>query len=325
MRVFVRCVMLTGLLCFLPRLKAAQGQDASDSIISQIRKMKSAVVQIRYRPIIPIAQPSASAQPSDPFGTRVGTGFFVSKQGYVVTAGHVVRESEALARAAGATQVVFNVGILLDLSSTSNIQMEGTLDWVDAALIAVDDAHDLALLKVSRNPFAGELASPIAVNHKPLALKVTVAEFNPTLPPEGDALLISGYPLDIPTFVTQKGIVASESFSIQNSQVPDAPNGFTLPETMDSILVDAVVNPGNSGGPVYETKTGDVVGVCEAYREAPLFTNKQRVVPVAPNEILTQNAGLAVVIPIKYAIDLLTKNGVSDFLSPSPKSPRASH
>ena len=287
--------------------------------------MKSAVVQIRYRPITPASQPNASARPSDPSGTRAGTGFFVSKQGYVLTAAHVIRESEALARAAGATQIGFNVGILLDLSSTPNIQMEGSFYWVDAALVAEDDEHDLALLKVSRNPFAGGLPSPIAINHKPLAVMVTVAEFSPTLPPEGEAVLISGYPLDIPTFVTQKGMVASESFSLMDVQVPDAPAGFTHPDSVDSILVDAVINPGNSGGPVYETKSGNVVGVCEAYRDAPLFTNKQRLVPVAPNEILTQNSGLAVVIPIKYAIDLLTKNGVSDFSSPSPKSPRVTH
>jgi S1-C subfamily serine protease len=177
---------------------------------------------------------------------------------------------------------------------------------VTATVVEVDDAHDLALLKVSQNPFVKQFQTRIKEKGKMLPLRVTTAKLNSRLPSEGEELLVSGYPLDMPTFVTQKGMVASESSSVL--EVPGAPVGSNRLATFDSILLDAVVNPGNSGGPVYSSESGDVIGICEAYKDSPLLTSKQHAV-TASGEILTQNSGLAVVIPIEYAIDLPPKKG----------------
>jgi S1-C subfamily serine protease len=209
--------------------------------------MKTAVVQIRYwsdAPRTPQAGPIGFDR-----GTRAGTGFFVSPQGYVLTAAHVIRGSETSARTAGATNITFKVGILLDTSSTPQIDFRGSFNFVAASLVDVDDIHDVALLKLSRNPFTGEVRSGIALPGGMLPLKVRTATLKSELPPEGRDVLISGYPLDIPTFVTQKGMVASESFSLVEVPVQGAPAGFDKrPETIDSILLDAVVNPGNREG-----------------------------------------------------------------------------
>jgi S1-C subfamily serine protease len=311
------------LLCFLlpQRQTRAQGAAKTESVVNQIRHMKIAVVQIGYRTDAPAAaQQAGHFEP--PRVERAGTGFFVSKSGYVLTAGHVIRETENSARQRGATTVLFKIGILLDSSSVQGVSFRGSFFWVDASPVEVDEVHDVALLKVSRNPFTGEVRSGIVVKGATLPLRVGTATLKSELPPEGRNVLVSGYPLDIPTFVTQKGMVASESFSVVEIPVPGAPAEFKRPETVDSILLDAVVNPGNSGGPVYDPNSGYVTGICVAYKFSPLFTNKQHQIQVAPDEALTQNSGLAVVIPIKYAIVLLRKNGVSDF---SAALPRADH
>jgi serine protease Do len=282
--------------------------------VNQIRLMKTAAVQIRYTSDAPTgATPQGMPILTNLRGDLAGTGFFVSRQAYVLTAGHVIRDSANSAREKGATNVQFKVGILLDTSSEPNVSFQGSFFFVDASPIEIDEVHDLALLKLSRNPFTGEVRSGIVTPRGMLPLKIATARLKPELPPEGRDVLISGYPLDIPTLVTQKGMVASESFSVVEMPMQGAPPGFRMPKTIDSILLDAVVNPGNSGGPVYEPDSGDVIGICEAYKNSPLFTNKRRQVEITPNEVLTQNSGLAVVIPIKYGIDLLRKNGVKDF------------
>jgi S1-C subfamily serine protease len=156
-------------------------------------------------------------------------------------------------------------------------------------------------------------------------LTVGVARLDATLPPEGDDILISGYPLEIPTFVTQRGMVASEGFSSRETQLPGTPAGFVTTQVEDSILLDAVVNPGNSGGPVYSSQNGNVVGICDAYENSPLFTTKGKRVQIGPEEFLSQNAGLAIAIPIEYGIELLKKNGVPDFLTTQTHSSEKVH
>ena len=316
-----RAFLLT--LCLFIPCRQARGQVKTDPIVSQIQRMKSAVVKIAYMSDAPTNSPRIEESPVNnpirpplpPVRIPAGSGFFVGKDGYVLTAGHVVKGAMRDAKAVGATKVTFEVGLLLDMSSVSNANFRGSFIWVDATPVEVDDIHDLALLKVSRNPFSGELQSGIVSKGSMLRLRVTTAKLDSRLPSEGETLLVSGYPLpqEIPTFVTQKGMVASESFSAVEVQLPRAPAGFTGTEVMDSILLDAVVNPGNSGGPVYETQSGNVIGICDAYETALLQTNKRNAVPIAPGEYLLQNAGLAVVVPIKYAIDLLRKNHVTEF------------
>lgn len=73
----------------------------------------------------------------------------------------------------------------------------------------------------------------------------------------------------------------------------------------DRYLGDLRANHGNSGGPVYSISTGKVIGICDAFVGAPVETTV--ILPVG----LSYNSGLAVIIPIKYAIDLLKKHGLN--------------
>jgi S1-C subfamily serine protease len=312
--------ILTVLAICFGSMAAEAAQRRAPTKVDRIRDMKTVAVQIGFVSDAPQADPVARTIPQ-----RAGTGFVVSKRGYVLTAGHVIQLTEADAKAKGASKVLFNVGLLIDSQSIPGVQVQGNFVWGGASVIAIDDLHDLALLKLSQNPFTGEMRPGIGIRGKELPLTVGVARLDATLPPEGEDVLISGYPLDIPTFVTQEGMVASESFSVVTAQLPGASPGVVIPQVEDSILLDAVVNPGNSGGPVYSLQSGSVVGICDAYEFSPLFTNKRNRVQTGPEEFLTQNAGLAIVIPIKYGIELLKKNGVSDFLTTQTRSPEQVH
>jgi S1-C subfamily serine protease len=287
------------LACTPVSMRSAGGQSqgsVAPTTVDKIREMRSAIVQIRY------FDPATAAD------SRAGTGFLVGRQGYVITAGHVIRDVP--------TGTVVQVGILLDPSSNPHAHFRGSFVWGDVLVVDDDLAHDVSLLKLSRNPFAGELASGILIGKEMLHLKVSATRLDSRLPEEGENLLVSGYPLQIPTLVTQKGMVASESFATINISA-----AHRVPEVVDSILLDAVINPGNSGGPVYRPESLDVVGICQAYEDSPVFTETRQTVRTNAGESVIQNSGLAVVIPIKYAIDLLRKNGVSDFAStPHPSS-----
>ena len=111
---------------------------------------------------------------------------------------------------------------------------------------------------------------------------------------------MSGYPLSYPTLITTAGIIASAWDSNSMDVVPEgAPPGFTIPDMPDSYLADVAVNPGNSGGPVYLQDDGSVIGVCVAFTIAEAGNGG---VP------LRYNSGLSIVVPIRYAVDLLSRH-----------------
>jgi len=284
----------------MQRGKAKPMPDESTAVI---KHMKSVAVQITYK-----------SDARTPWANGVaGTGFLVSAEGYAITAGHVVSETTTQLTNAGATRIEFFVNLSMDPSSTGGIVFRGSFITIGCTIVEVDTPHDVALIRLGSNPFKGEVKSPVAVAGKGLPLRVSVARFSPQLPPEGTLLLVSGYPLSIPTMVTQRGIVASESFRLVESQPPGAPPGFKFPEIADAVFLDVVVNPGNSGGPVYLADSGYVVGICQGNVLSPLRWPDGQPVEVQrgnSQEILQQNAGIATVIPIKYAITLLEKNKI---------------
>jgi S1-C subfamily serine protease len=146
------------------------------------------------------------------------------------------------------------------------------------------------------------------VNGKPVPLPLGVAKLSSDRPRDGSSIAVSGYPFGQPVLITTNGTIASAwSVDIKNAIPPGAPAGFTMPDIRDSYLADISVNPGNSGGPVYRAKDGSIIGVCVAFRPAPVVTESGPVT-TSSGEKLNYNSGLSIIVPIRYGEELLARH-----------------
>lgn len=74
----------------------------------------------------------------------------------------------------------------------------------------------------------------------------------------GDEVLVAGYPKGMGTMSITKGIITG----------PMAETSYLLP----GLQTDAAINPGNSGGPMFDVKSGRIVGI-----NTYVFTNSQNI------------------------------------------------
>ncbi len=202
----------------------------------EVRSDLRAIVA-RVRPaVLPVGTYSATANPR--FGFR-GSGFVVADGHLVVTNAHVLPatpEAESGHRLAVLAQ------------SAAPGREAGDLRF--ASLAAIDRVHDLAVLRLDGPPL-----QPLA-----LASADRVAE--------GKSIALMGFPVGGAlgfSPVTHRGIVAS----ITTVALP-APNAAQLDPravarlragNFEVLQLDATAYPGNSGGPVLDADTGEVVGV----------------------------------------------------------------
>ena len=212
----------------------------------------------------------------------LGTGFFVSEQGYVVTALHVVTPAPGTRKR----------GLLAGLAFENTPTIRANFNMVRLSLVAQDPEHDLALLKTAENPFHAD-----AVGN--LRLQVGVAWLSAARPRDGTSIAVSGYPLSEEVLITTAGTVASGwGMHLDMGPRKDSPEHLVL---ADAYIANVVVNHGNSGGPVFEIASGAVVGMCEGFWNAPVHGGD---VP------LSYNSGLGLIVPAPYVLNLLKKNGI---------------
>ena len=150
--------------------------------------------------------------------------------------------------------------------------------WRLARVVATDRFRDLALLEVDGPSMAGLV----------LAADDTVQE--------GQAIALMGFPIGSVlgySVVTHRGIVSSitaAALPAANARQLDPRAVSRLREGNFQLLqLDATAYPGNSGGPVFDVESGQVVGVLssglvKAGRESALSspTGITYAVPVAP-------------------------------------------
>jgi V8-like Glu-specific endopeptidase len=252
--------------------------------------------------------PEFQAKIQKPFLNHVlGTGFFVNPEGYVITAKHVVSGGTKMLKKIPANKKQIFVGIALP--NTEN--MRGNFRCVDFEIIDEDSRHDIMLVKLSRNPFKGEVRSGFVINNKELSLLYGTPTLNLLRPKDGISIAVSGYPLAETVLVTNSGTLATcWGTDTKEMSIPGAPADFRIPDIGDVYLADIEVNPGDSGAPVYDVESSTIIGLCVASKLAPV--SDQNGDPVIVNEKqLCYSSGLTIVVPTTYMFDLLNKNKVS--------------
>ncbi|MFY9797186.1 MAG: trypsin-like peptidase domain-containing protein [Candidatus Nitrosopolaris sp.] len=113
-------------------------------------------------------------------------------------------------------------------------------------VIARDIYSDIAVLKISQNASQPQQQQQQLSSLKPLVLG------NSSKLDVGDTVIAIGNPFGLSDTITT-GIVSG----IRRSLPTSAGGGFSIP---NAIQTDATVNPGNSGGPLLDTR-GEMIGM----------------------------------------------------------------
>jgi S1-C subfamily serine protease len=157
-----------------------------------------------------------------------GSGFFVSKLGHIITNQHVVKSCKNIT-----------------VGANANTQVRATV-------IETDKRIDLALLKITSTEMASADTKSLISK---LGIKVTPLSSNGLLRSEdvklGESLLVAGYPY---------GEIFSNTIKVTGGMV-SAIRG--IGDDSGQFQMDAAVQPGNSGGPIYDAN-GNIVGVVVA-------------------------------------------------------------
>jgi len=216
--------------------------------------------------IVPVGLYSATDNPR--FAFR-GTGFAVGDGLHVVTNFHVLPEAGDAPGGPTMMALVPRGG--------------GEHDPRMARVVGTDRVHDLALLRIDGEPL------------KPLTLA------SDALAPEGTAVALIGFPVGgVLGFspVTHRGIVSSVTriaLPAPTAQRLDARAIARLREgAFDVYQLDATAYPGNSGGPVFDTATGAVIGVVNMV-----------LVRGTRESALSQPTGISYAIPARWVRELL--------------------
>jgi len=190
----------------------------------------------------------SSATGGERLASITGSGFFVSKQGYVITAGHVVGAAErAREQMQDADKQLF-VGLPASRSFAP----------VPAEVIEVDEAHDLALLRTKMPAAAVNAVKLCSV--RPADGTLIEAAGLPTLTGLAPVYNTGHLTNTVLLRTGNRSVIVKSSAQI---------DGARLAEVREFYLADSKADEGMSGGPVYLVDSGAVIGVVQGYTEDP--------------------------------------------------------
>jgi S1-C subfamily serine protease len=228
---------------------------AKNSLPSVVKQVKSSIVAVGT--FMPKRSPRAEFR---------GTGFTILDGKIVVTNAHVLPNALKIE----------NMEKLAVFS-----KQEGKDSLYFASVIAVDEEHDIALLRLTE----GRLPP----------LKISVEKVQ-----EGELYAFTGFPIGMVLGlypVTHRGIVSAKS----PVAIPAIKSRHINTKVMKRLRnpyfvyqLDATAYPGNSGSPLYHPSTGKVVGII----------NKVFVKETKEN-VLSKPSGITYAIPIVHVRNLL--------------------
>ncbi len=201
-----------------------------------------------------------------------GNAFFINKEGYLITAAHVLRQLHDA-----------QPYILLQLPMAPP-------RFVKASVVIVDQDHDVAVLRATPNPFEGRYAVNFlrVATHRPEQAHEVLAD---ALRP---SRLKNPYSFDALLEDRPAGAVLEYRFTQLDQGRPDT----------EIFLFNHDVFLGDSGAPVVSGESHAVVGLVEGrwLHGGALAT---------VNAMQKRSAGLGAVVPIHYAITLLLQKGIA--------------
>lgn len=162
----------------------------------------------------------------------------------------------------------------------------GDYEGREARVTAMDRGHDLALLKIAGPPLA--------------ALKIGDSD----RAKEGQALALTGYPLAMAlglNAATHRATLSAITPIVRPTPNSKQLNAATVARAREGSFaifqLDGTAYPGNSGSPLYDVQTGEVIGIINM-----VF------VKGAKENAITHPSGIAYAIPSQYIKALLGKS-----------------
>jgi serine protease Do len=233
---------------------------AAPPLVETIKRVKPSVVGIIMVP----SDPRAIAQ-------LVGTGFAVADGKYIVTNHHVIK-----ARAEAGGQVLFALTQNGPITERRALRVKAIAPGVDLALLALDGAP-LPPMKIRSEA---------------------------DLAPEGTDVAMTGFPIGAvlgfhPT--SSRGIVSA----LTPNRSPEFSSFSLDPATIratryQTYQLDVVAYPGNSGGPMYDAQSGELLGVINS-----TFIKSTK------EKVLSDPSGITFAIPSGFVRQLLIENGLT--------------
>jgi serine protease Do len=203
----------------------------------------------------------------------LGTGFAITDGSLVVTNAHVIPSK-------------IDDEHLEELSVFYRVGNEDKA--ILAKLVALDTTHDIAILKLA----GAKLPS----------LKLA----NAVLAREGQLYAFTGYPMGMILGlypVTHRGIISAISPNV----IPMITSAHLNPKIVnrlqnsyDVFQLDATAYPGNSGSPLYDIDTGDVIGIVNK-----VFVQESK------ESVLSKPSGISYAIPASHIETLLSEKGLT--------------